>query len=86
MGACRLKTSLKFSTKRNKMNKDSLLYFFVFIMCQNCWISNTTESYNLKLSRNHKERIKRKLHFFLNSFSVDQIDIFFRVALSPFSV
>ena len=55
-------------------------------MCQNCWISNTTESYNLKLSRNHKERIKRKLHFFLNSFSVDQIDIFFRVALSPFIV
>ena len=31
---------------------------------------------NLKLSKNQKERINRKLHFFLNSFSVDQIDIF----------
>ena len=30
----------------------------------------------LKLSNTQKERIKRKSHFFLNSFSADEIDDF----------
>ena len=49
--------------------------FFVFKMCQNCQVSNTVETYELKLSKNQKERIITKSHLFCNSFSVDEIDV-----------
>ena len=44
------------------------------------------ESYQLKRSNNQKEKKKKKItFFFLNDFKVDQVNVFFGVALSPFS-
>ena len=37
---------------------------------------NSQNKILLKLSKNQKERIKRKSHFFLKTFSVDQVDVF----------
>ena len=84
MGACRLKNLLwNLYQKWNVINKDSL--FFFFFCLQN--VSKSLDyQYNAillikiikesKKKKKKRKRIKRKSHFFLNRFSVDQIDIF----------
>ena len=62
MGACGLKTLLKFIMKMKQNSQIFLIHFF--------------RLQNWSLSKNQKERRKRKSHLFLNSFSADQIDVF----------
>ena len=82
MGACRLKNLLwNLYQKWNVINKDSLFFFF---FC----LQNVSKSLDYQCNaillikiikeskKKKKKRIKRKSHFFLNRFSVDQIDIF----------
>ena len=49
------------------------LFFCVFKMSQ---CGNRILLIEVKLSKNQKEIIKKKRDFFLNSFSVDQVDVF----------
>ena len=89
MGACGLKKLCwNLKQKLNKINKDSL---FIFVPSSRCvkiarWhYSGILLIKVIKESKKKKKRIKRKSNFFPNSFSVDQINVFFRVALSPLS-